>query len=421
MKITQIRDAVQLFTIKRLLKGKHDLSVSTDLNEPDKDIIVPAWFLFLEKFRLFRSFTSYRREERDYTLPLPDSWKEHIYNKPFSMSDKSRMLTVVARSNKVTERVLLLRLRRESYVNQHRKKQLYDLAASNSPNVYAELYSLGFGFEFNLLASALKYGTVPSTVRQLKQRLSETVRLDNMFRHTMRDLRITFVVCYVLMCILYIAIIYTTYVITGVEFTSVLPIFIPGLSVVNSFLAGNYFPVFNFLFYTGAFLFLFNMFHVGDMILLKVPSIRSIILFFETLKFLTTLDLMRDMDELTEYHLLQRTIKTLELPSLTKFLEYKLEEVKEMPEVINQFILSNRFFDETDASALCDVTTSFNLTDFYNRVSEVLRSKQSDATEREVTDKENISVFKEMMLQGVMLTATLLFLLGDLQLLSAAI
>lgn len=421
MSISSLKDKVQLWTLKRLLKGTHDLRVATNINEPDNDSILPTWFKLLEKFNLFKEFTAERREIRDYTLPLPNALLLLWYDKPFSMADKSKMLTVVSRARNVTDRVLLLRMRREFYINQYRKKQLYDLAISNSPNIYAEMYALGFGFEFNMLASSLKYGTISDTVRDLKSKLSETVRLDNMFRHTMRDLRITFVVCYVMMCLLYLAIVYTTYIMTGVEFTSVMPIFVPGLSIINSLLAGNYFPIIHFVILNLVCLTFFNVFQVWDMILLRIPTIRNIILFFETLKFLTAMDLMRDTEELTEYSLLKRTISTLELPSLTKFLQFKLDEVKELPDLINQFILSNHFFDESDASALCDVTSSFVLNEFYVRVGELLTQKRADATEREVTDKENISVFKELMLQGVMLAATFLFLLGDLQLLSAAI
>lgn len=420
-KVSVIKDKIQYFIISILFNGDYDLRVSNDLNAKDPDTIVPLWFRLTEKFPPLTLWCKARREERDYTLPIPKFLWGYVYGKSLPMSDRNRILTILQRSSGLTETVILLRLRRENCLDQHRKKQLYDIAKSNSANVYAEMYDAGFGFEFNLLASAYKAGKIEKTVADLKQKLSETTRLDSTFRIMMRDLRATFVICYVVFIIVYIGTIYTTYIMPGVDFTYVLPIFRPGLAAVKSFLSGNYLILVNFVAVNAVVLFLFVYFQVGDILLLTVKTTRDILLFFESLKFLTTLDLMQDMENGTEFTLFNKTIDSLEINPLKDFLRKKLKEVEDSPDLTQSFLTATTFLDESDVAHLVDVNTYTNRSNFAVNVTTLVAQKQFEASSRESTDAEKIGLFKAAMLNFVYAAGMVMFFIGDLQIFNTII
>ena len=415
-----LKDIISSYIVRAHFDKPLDLKANIDINAPDDPKLYPLWFKVLCKFKLAKLFTDARIREHDYTLPLPQKWYDRVYKKPMTLYQRSRLLRIIDNNLASSEAIFLMKLRMEG-INQHYKAVLYKIAYQGYENPYKQLDREGFGYEFGILASVSVNGTVQATISDILSNTEELMRSETMFLTMLRSVKSSFLLSLVLSASGYLFVVYTTLIVLGAEFSKVYGVLQPGYSVLLAMERGNIVPLATYVIATTLLIFTFFVLRLDEVLLLSVKMTREILLWFESMRFYTTLDIIQRAQDLPESVIFDRAIKGVEIISLRKFLLTKLSEVVLVStSVIVDFMTSTQFFTPEDVNQLVDVQGKFDKGEFERNVQVLLRNKRLQTRIREMSDQEKMQAVQSAIIAAGTVFLTLVYTISDIQLLYAS-
>ena len=414
--LKKLKEKLSTKVIKSKFDKKIDLKTTIDVGEQDTENLMPQWFRNACKIPFLNGFTYKRRRERDYTLPfLTPSLYDKVYKRQLTLAQKSRILSTIYRNLNHNEQVFLMKLRRMLGLNQHYKKELYKIACMGLDDPYRKMYDAGFGFEFLILSTASNQGRVKQAISDLLTKTEELMRSETVFLSVVKDLKMAFLLSMLRLFFGCLLVVYTTLILPGFEFSEVYGILRPGLDICRAFGNGYYLPLIMFTIQVFAFIGLFFYLDIDELILISMKTTREILMWFESMKFYTTLDIVQSMETTTEERLFTRAIGALEIKVVKEFLLAKLKALEMSTDITKDFLTSTSFFDEDDISYLIDVQGQIDKNKFEANVARLVRDKQAATSTRERSDTNKLTNVQAAIYTVATLILTVVYVFGDLQ------
>lgn len=399
------------------LKKSYDTTISTE--NFDNSRITPPWFRLLERIGIFTSFTNYRRSTKNYTFPLPQFLYNYIYKKPLTMLQRASLLNVIQKNKLSSNPLMITKIRHMKIINQHYKKELAALL-SNMPNdPYKELYEMGLGSEFAILSSHNSSGKIEETILSIRRDLETVLQFDSLHRHKLSLLKSSINTAFFIVWVGYLAVVYITFFYIDAEFSNILFLFKLGYYVLSELAALNFLPMVLYLITCISSFALFKILEIDTIILLSMKRIKSILLFFDKLKFIVALNINYKANNITERTAFERSISVVEIESVRRFLYNNINSIPSDKDVIREFFLQSQFLDEEEIVHLIDLNkTNTSSSSFRTGLSTLLETLKNEAIVNRDIFVSEIDLVCNLFISFSSIFCMGLFLISDLQYIS---